>query len=193
MNPQEKYHLIHLSKGNKESLAFLHRKYRAKIFHYCLQFVRNREVAQEITLDVFLKLWEKRSIIKTDRSVDHFLFKITKDFSISYLRKISKHAHLRKQYVENYFQSLGNSVEEQLLMKEDLQIAKQAIDSLPPRCRQVFQLRYSEDLSLMQIAEELNISINTVKKQLRKGTNLVKSYLKANADLVFFLILGNLI
>lgn len=194
MNPQEYHHLIHLSKGNKESLAFFHREYRSKVFHYCLQFVRDREVAQEITLDVFLKLWEKRSILHTDRSINGILFKITRDFSLTYLRKVAKDDRRRKEFVEHYILTVDHCpVEEQIFIKEGMKIAKQAIDELPPRCRQVFQLRYSEERSLKQIAEELNISINTVKKQLRKGTHIVKDYLRANADLVFSLILTLLI
>ena len=144
-------------------------------------------------MDVFLKLWEKRAKLITDRSVNGILFKITRDFSLTYLRRVAKDARLRKEFVENYMLSVDNCpVEEQIFMKEGMKMAKQAIDGLPPRCRQVFQLRYSEELSLQQIAEELNISINTVKKQLRKGTHTVKDYLRANADLVFFLILAQL-
>lgn len=194
MNPQEHHHLIHLSKGNKESLAFFHREYRAKVFHYCFRFVRDREVAQEITLDVFLKLWEKRAKLEQDRSVNGLLFKITRDFSLTYLRKVAKDDRKRKEFVDHYMVSVENCpVEEQIFMKEGLKIAKQAIDGLPPRCRQVFQLRYGEDLSLKQIADELNISIHTVKKQLRKGTHTVKDYLRAHADLVFSFILFQLL
>lgn len=191
MSPQEHHHLIHLSRGSKESLAFFHREYRSKVFHYCHKFVRDREVAQELCLDVFLKLWEKRSKLDTDRSVNGLLFKISRDYSLTYLRKVARSERLRKEFVENYILSVENCpVEEQIFMKEGMKIAKKAIDGLPPRCRQVFQLRYSEERSLKQIAEELNISINTVKKQLRKGTHIVKDYLRANADLVFFFIIA---
>lgn len=193
MDPQEKYHLTLLSQGKKEALAFLHDKYWAKIFQYCLQFVRSKEVAQEISLDVFLKLWERRSIVKSDRSVSGLLFKISKDYCISYLRKVAKDASLHREFIENYFHRLDNPVEEQLILKERLQIAKQVINTLPPRCRQVFQLRYTEGLSLKQIAAELNISTNTVKKQLKKGTDIVKESLSVNADLVFIMIIANLI
>lgn len=193
MEAQEKHHLIHLSKGSKQSFAFLFEKYRSKVYHYCFQFVRSREVAQEITLDVFTKIWEKHTTIQATQSISGLLLKITRDLSISYLRKAARDTALRKEFVQNYLQSLDNPLEEQLFLKEGMQIAKQAIDGLPPRCRQVFQLRYSEGFSLKEIAEELNISISTVKKQLRKGTLIVKAYLEANTDLVFMFILGQLI
>lgn len=193
MDIQERYHLIQLSTGSKESLAFLFQKYNSKVYHYCFQYVRSKEVAQEITMDVFLKVWEKRSMIKADSPLGGLLFKITKDASISYLRKAARDVVLRKEFVQHYLQSLENPLEDHLLFKEGIQIAKQAIATLPPRCRQVFLLRYEEDFSLKQIAEELNISVSTVKKQLSKGTLIVKSYLESNADLVFVLIVGHLV
>jgi RNA polymerase sigma-70 factor (ECF subfamily) len=132
-------------------------------------------------------------VIRTDTSINGLLFKITKDFSISYLRKAAKDVELRKAFIQNYLHSLDNPLEEQLFLKEGLQIAKKAIDSLPPRCRQVFQLRYTEGFSLKQIAQELNISVSTVKKQLKKGKLIVKAHLEANSDLVFLLIVGQLV
>lgn len=193
MDLREQHHITHLSTGDKSSLTFLFGKYHGKVYHYCLQFVRSQEIAEEITLDVFLKVWEKRSTLKTNRSLSGLLFKITRDLSISYLRKVSKDVNLRREFVANYLQTLDSPIEEALLMKEGIEMANEAIKGLPPRCKQVFQLRYSEGLSLKQIAEELNISTNTVKKQLSKGTHIIKGYLKANADLVFACILGQLL
>ena len=193
MDAQERHHLTLLSEGSKESFDFLFQKYNSKVYHYCFRFVRNREVAQEITLDVFLKIWEKRTAIKADYVLGGLLFKMTKDLSISYLRKAAKDINLRKEFIQHYFQSLDNPLEEQLLLKEGMQIAQQAIEGLPPRCRQVFHLRYGEGFSLKQIAEEMNISISTVKKQLSKGTQIVKAYLEANADLVFVFVLGQVV
>jgi RNA polymerase sigma-70 factor (ECF subfamily) len=193
MDAQEKHHLTQLSRGNKQSFAFLFEKYRSKVYFYCFQFVRSREIAQEITLDVFTRIWEKHATIESEQSISGLLLKITRDYSITYLRKAAKDLALRKEFVQNYLQSLDNPLEEHLFIKEGMQIAKQAIDGLPPRCRQVFQLRYAEGFSLKEIAEELNISISTVKKQLKKGTLIVRDYLEANTDLVFVLILGQLI
>ncbi len=193
MDAHEQHHLIQLSKGDKGGLASLHEMYSPKVFHYCLQFVRNQEVAQEITLDVFLQVWKKRSIIQTNRPLGALLFKITKDYSISYLRKVAKSGALRKEFIESYVLSLESPVEKELFLNEGLKIAREAIDGLPPRCKEVFQLRYHEDFSLRQIAQELDISQSTVKKHLQKGKQIVKTYLSANADLIYFLFIGQCI
>jgi RNA polymerase sigma-70 factor (ECF subfamily) len=193
MDATEQYHLIQLTQGNKESFVFLHRRYQSRIYRYCYQFVRNEEAAQEITSDVFVKIWEKRAGIRIEQAIAGLLFKITRDLSLSYLRKVARDAALRKAYIEDYFESLTNPIEDEIFIREGLQIANQAIASLPPKCRLVFRLRYFSGLSLQQIAEELNISTNTVQNHLSKGTRIVKTHLQANSDLVFLVFLHQLI
>lgn len=188
MDAKEKHHLISLKKGNKESFVFLHRKYQSKIYHYCYRFVRREEIAQEITSDVFIKLWEKRSAIRADHPVSGLLFKITKDLSMSYLRRIARDSDLRKAYIAHYLEHSTHYVEEELFVREGLDMARQAIATLPPKCRLIFRLRYFFDLSLQQISEELEISPNTVQNHLGKGKKVVKAYLRANSDLVFALM-----
>jgi RNA polymerase sigma-70 factor (ECF subfamily) len=187
MDLQEKLHLIQLSRGNMESFVYFHKKYQAKVYQYSLRFVRNKEIAEEITSDVFLKLWEKRTQLKTDNSLDGLIFKITKDYSISYLRKVAKSKSLRNLYIQNYLSSTVNPIEEAYFLRENLAIATAAIEQLPPKCKEVFRLRYMDNLSLIQIAEKLKISSNTVQNHLQKGKQIVKSYLQQHSDLVLFI------
>jgi RNA polymerase sigma-70 factor (ECF subfamily) len=171
--------------GNKQSFVYLHEKYQSKVYFYCLKFVGNREVAEEITSDVFVKVWQKREEIQTDLNFSGLLLKITRDFALSYLRRVARNADQRKAFIDHYFQCLNSPVEEQIYLKEGMAIADRAIENLPPKCRQVFRLRYLDGLSLKQIAEELHISTNTVQNHLQKGTHIVKSYLQEHSDLVF--------
>lgn len=185
MHSDDKYHLEGLVNGKKDSFVYFHKKYQAKVFHYALKLVRSKEVAQEITSDVFVKIWEKRAMLHTEVTIEGLLFKITRDYAFSYLRKVSRDAKLREDYVRQYFESVQNPIEELLYLKEGLAIADKAIEALPPKCRLVFRLRYFDELSLRQISEELNISTNTVQNHLAKGTRLVKDYLQANSSIVF--------
>lgn len=192
MDLKERFHLQRFVKGDKKSFVFLHERYQSKVYYYCLKFVGNREVAEEITSDVFVKLWQKRDEIRKEIPVSGLLFKITRDHAMSYLRQVAKHADLKSAFIEQYFAPLFSPIEEQLYFKEGMEIAGRAIENLPPKCRQIFRLRYLEGLSLRQIADELHISPNTVQNHLQKGTRLVKGYLQQHSDLVFFLLLCHL-
>ncbi|MEM6697075.1 MAG: RNA polymerase sigma-70 factor [Bacteroidota bacterium] len=190
MSTQEKIHLINLTTGDKEAFIWLHKRYQTKVYQYVLKFVKAKELAEEITSDVFVKLWQKRASIRTDVSIDGLLFKITKDYCLSYFRKIARNKKLRQEFIDNYIEQYTDDIEDQIYYKEGLELAGEAIRKLPPKCRLVFQLRYFNDLSLQQIAEELNISKNTVQNHLNKGTHLVKAFLKTNSDLVFLVIVA---
>jgi len=82
-------------------------------------------------------------------------------------------------------------VADDILFIEYHAIAREAIDRLPPRQRQIFELRTREDLSLNEIAVYLGISLAAVKKQLYAAINFIKTYLRRHAGwltgLVFFL------
>ena len=190
MSAQEKIYLINLTTGDKKAFVWFHKRYQTKVYSYVLKFIKDKEIAEEITSDVFVKLWQKRTSIQTDTPIDGLLFKITKDYCLSYFRKIARNKKLRQEFINNYIEHHANNVEDEIYYKEGLELASEAIKKLPPKCRLVFQLRYFNDLSLQQIAEELNISKNTVQNHLNKGTNLVKTFLKTNSDLVFYAIIA---
>jgi len=184
MELREQQYLVNLVQGDKKSFAALYELYHAKVYCYCFRFVRNMEVAQEITSDVFVKLWEKRKTIDVNRPLGGLLFKISKDFCLDYLRKVSRDRRRRNIFIEQYLESSLNTLEDQLFFDEGMKIAQKAIESLPPRCKEVFHLRYFSGLTLLQISEELEISPNTVQNHLQKGNRQVRAYLRSHTDLV---------
>ncbi|GAB5554170.1 MAG: RNA polymerase sigma-70 factor [Saprospiraceae bacterium] len=189
MDVIEQKYLVNLVNGDKQSLWYFYEKYHAKIYRYTFTLIRNKEAAEEITSDVFVRIWKKRAVLNVEKGVDHLMFKITKDFCRDYLRKVARDTALREAYICQCLTSNNKTVEEDLTFKENLQIATQAIEKLPPKCRQVFRLRYDQEMSLLQIANELGITTSTVQKHLHKANKLVRNYLKMHSDLVFFLLL----
>lgn len=191
MDRIEQVNLEKLKKGNKECLYFFHEKYHEKVYHYSYTFVKNKEVAEEITSDVFVRIWKIRDRVDISKGIDHLMFKITKNFCIDYLRKVSRNSALREDYLRQCMASRSTIIEEQYSFREHLAIAKQAIAKLPPKCRKVFLLRYDQELSLQQIAGELDIAVSTVQKHLHKGTKFVRNYIKSHTDLVFLALIYN--
>lgn len=189
MEQREKYHLDQLVEGKKESFAVLYTLYYSKVYHYCFRFIRSKEICQEITSDVFIRIWEKRALIDPNRPLGGLLMKISRDYCLDYLRKMARDESLRKSFIDQYIVGVQCVPYESLFMKEGMQMANQAISTLPPRCREVFHLRYFSGLSLIQIAEELKISPNTVQNHLQKGTRLVRTYLRSHTDVIAVLML----
>lgn len=176
-----KSHLRRLQLGDSKGFRWLFEHYHQKVFSYSLRFVKNRQVAEEITSDVFLKLWEKRSQIQTEGSLQQLLLTITRGMAIDHLRKVARTSKSQESYWLNYQSHIPESVEEEKF-EENLAAIHEAMKGLPPKRRKVFELRYKEELSYQQIAQMLNVSPNTVKVHLNKATKYLKQQLEIHYE-----------
>ena len=174
---KEYYHLEELRKGSKESFTWIFDKYHSQIFHYCWKFLKQKNIAEEATIDVFIILWKKRHIINSNNYIKSFLYKVATDTSINYLKKIASSQRVRETFMENYFSLTQENGESILIEKEKLQGVEDIIDTLPPRRKQIFKMRYMEGKDNHTIATQLKISLNTVKSQLVKAKHELKKQL----------------
>jgi len=185
---KEAFHLLKVQNGDIDSFRWVYDEYKGKVFHYCFRYIRQKEVVDEITSDVFVKFWEKRYRINVELSASGLLFKMARDYCIDYLRKTARTKELRDLFLNHYEESLVNSVEEEIHFRESMQVIGQVINTLPPKRKQVFQMRYQNDMTNAQIAKELDISPNTVKVHLAKASNFIRSYLFTHSDVVYTLV-----
>ena len=193
MENSEKYHIQKLQSSCKVGFKWLYDKYHSKLYYFILKLVRNTETAEEITSEVFLRLWQKREAIDPAGSISGLLFKIARDCSMGHLRKIARKSDLREAYIQQYTKNISaNTSEDDLFFKEYMALAENAINQLPPKGKQVFIMRYKEHLDLHQIAAKLDISPNTVKVHLNRSSRAVKEYLRLNSDLIFILLAATL-
>lgn len=147
-----------------------------RLFRISYYYVKHEEWAQEIVLDVFMRLWEQRSKLPEINNIEDYCFILTKNASLNYLEKESRHTtQTSEQLPEPSDQS--NSPEEVLISEELFARYVKVLDRLPERCREVFIRIREEKQSYAQVAEELEISIKTVDAQLQKATTRLKEIL----------------
>ncbi len=185
---KEKLYLNQLKQGNINSFRLLYLHYHERVYRFCLSFTKSPQDAEEITADVFVRIWEKRAIIDPGQTLQPLLFKITKDLTWNYLKRVSRKENLKQVFFQNYFQTTHNSTEEDFLFGEYMEILDQAVSELTPQQRKVFTLRYLRGKELNQIARELSISRNTVKVHLANSKRLVMNYLKVHADICWVVV-----
>ena len=179
---EEYRHLSALKTGDQSSLKWVYAKYFQIIFLYCKKLIGIEVLAEEATSEVFLTLWEKRSIITTDQSIQPFLYHIAKVKAYDYLKKIANDQRLQNQFLLSH--SVGNSKsgEHLLIEKEQLEAISKLVETLPPQRKAIFKMRYFEGKDNSKIAEQMQISINTVKVQLVKARRHLKQQLALNPD-----------
>ena len=171
----------HNNQGRDQEVLFssLFRKHEHKLYTLALRLTKSDQVAKDIIQDVFLKLWEHKEEIRTILNVEAWLYRVTENKIIDFLRKAAADTRLKKIVWTNV-QQIINEAELHVAAKEYNQIIQRAIDQLPPQRKLIYQLNKEDGLSYQQIAEELNISRHTVKNQLFSAVQSVRSYISKN-------------
>lgn len=185
MTESEVRKLLRQMKNNDSQRAF-RRFYDMtydRLFRIAYYYTKHEEWAQEIVIDVFMKLWEQRDRLPQISSIEDYCFVLTKNASLNFLSKESKYddaVPLDSQ--QNQYNELSDSPEDELISDELFGVYVKALDRLPERCREVFISIREEKKSYAQVAEEMNISTKTVDAQLQKATiklkELIDHYLK---------------
>ncbi|MGV8093475.1 MAG: RNA polymerase sigma factor [Mangrovibacterium sp.] len=179
---------------NEDYTAFdgLFKRYSERIFAFVFSISKDSFIAEEITQTVFVKVWEKRMQIDEHFSFRSFLFRITYNETISYLRK----EKAEKKRIESFTSSrsyLSNETEYLVEFKSQETLAREIIDRFPERRKQIFKLSREQGLTNKEIAEQLQISVKTVENQMNSALKVLKVKLGPSniPYLLFFLIIGN--
>ena len=161
--------------------------YYSRMFRFAKEYVLFDEDDENVVQDVFLLLWEKREVLDIQVSLGSYLFSLVKNRSLDYLR--------HKVVAEEYRQELTFKLSalEQLnytfTSEEDIeQAVTKAIDKLPERCREIFLKSRIEGMKYREIADELDISMNTVENQMSIALKKLRIELKDYLPLLLFLI-----
>lgn len=162
-----------LKSGDEKALEkFVHINL-PKVFNFSFSLLKSKEEAEEVSQDVFIKFWDNREKLDLDLSVDHLLFRIAKNLTLNKIRDIQKHKH---SLTVSEDLLIGNSTMEDILFKEMETTLLKAIEELPPKRKAIFELSRFKGLSNKEIAQQLNISVNTVEGQIRKAIKTIHSY-----------------
>ncbi|WP_158973671.1 RNA polymerase sigma factor [Cellulophaga sp. L1A9] len=178
----ENFLIKELSKGNNKAFRKLFDRYRNDLYKYSLSMVHSKSYAEEIVQDVFMKVWVKRASLNSELSFKSYLFTITRNNSIKFLKKA---ANNKKLCEEIFYKTQKFSNPTDLHIREsELDLLKQkALDRLSPKRRIIFEMSRNENKSYEEIAEELNISISTVRNQMSKSLEILRDIILKNKDI----------
>lgn len=154
-----------LKQDDLKALQYLFDTYYKELVRYSIKFVMNKEIAEEIVQDVFIRIWNNRDTIIIGKSIDAYLFTSVKNGSINYLK--SKYARIRFVDLDDTgMLPVHQTAEDDIITGELKKALKQAVHCLPPKCKIIFNLSRNAGLSNEKIANQLNISRKTVQAQI---------------------------
>jgi RNA polymerase sigma-70 factor (family 1) len=152
------------------------------LFHFSYSFVKSKQVAEELVSDVFIKLWQIRSQLNAIDNLKLYLFGITKNFSRSYLARVSKNLSIQLDDMDLNETDIESVIEfknpeDLYISKETIKNVMRAIQGLPPQCQIIFSLVKVEGLKYKEVARLLDISMFTVRNQVAIATKKIEELL----------------
>jgi RNA polymerase sigma factor (sigma-70 family) len=153
----------------------LYWRYHQAVYANVLKLTKEADAAKDIVQEVFITLWEKRSSLDKNQSVSGWLFVVSYNKSVSYLKKRLKLAIINDGFSEGLYMSEEPSFH---LREDQFQLLEEAVEQLSPQKKKVFELCKLQGKTYEMVASELHISKHTVKEYLSAAMVNVKDYIQ---------------
>ncbi len=148
-----------------------------------MKYVADLDEAKGLVHEVFIAMWEKLETLPEDTNFRSYLYTAVRNRSLNYLRDMK-----RQVMIDHVPEDLLSVENDDLVAKElELEI-EMAIQSLPEKCRMVFELNRMEGLKYSQIAEKMAISVKTVEAHMSKALSILRERLGEFLSVLFFMI-----
>lgn len=154
-------------------LDALFKEYYDRLVYFSLQLIRDKDQAEDIVQDAFIKYWNQReTVIQNKIAIKNFLYSTVRNASLNTIR--------HNKVIEGYIQQQGNTepeeppVIEAIITAETVAEIHSAIHTLPANYKKISVMGFFDGKKNHEIAEELDMSINTVKKQKQRALQLLR-------------------
>lgn len=174
-----------LKEGKEVAFDYLFRTRYKNLCRFAATFVICFDVAEDIVQEVFEKIWKKSTRIDEEESIDSYLFVAVRNACFTFLKNKRERVDLEavKQNLET---------PEEVIEFDTLELNRlwREIDNLPVQCKIVFKLVVLEDMKYKDVAEYLDVSINTVKTQMKIAYKTLREKLRQDQFSLFLLLFG---
>jgi len=182
MKQQTSFNTDLIKKGDKAEFGKVYFEFFDVLYALSVQYTSDQFVAESIVQDAFTRLWEYHENLLPHTNVRNFLYTVTKNLSLNYLRDqkvIWKHLNQLKSYEYRYAIESLNGLGSSFLEFEELKNrADQAIEQLPEELKNVFKMNRIESMKYREIAEKLQISEKTVEARMTRALRILRTELK---------------
>ena len=184
-NARNDFNLVAKAKeGDQKAYAEIMQRYKDSIYFMALKMVNNKDDAMDLTVDTCAKSFENLDKYNPEYAFSTWLFRIATNNSIDFIRKkrlnvISLDTLFEEEGNDKYLQvrAEGLNPEEISIRKQESEKLKNMVEQLPLRYRTLIILRYYDELSYEEIAQQIDIPLGTVKAQLFRARDLMANIL----------------
>ncbi len=175
-----------VKEDDEQAFAMLMDRYKRPVYHMVLKMVRNVDDAEDLTIEAFAKAFKNLHRFKKDYTFSTWLFRIATNNAIDFIRKKRLETmSLDTSFTDDSGEAVQIDVEDKNLNPQEVAIKSQKIEliqlfvtKLPAKYQRLVKLRYFEELSYEEIAQELDAPLGTVKAQLHRARELMYDLVK---------------
>ncbi|MBC9930517.1 RNA polymerase sigma-70 factor [Chitinophaga qingshengii] len=179
--------LLRLHHGEEDALRSLLDMLGPKVLAYCKKKVGNEEDAEELLLDIFLKLWHFREKIDQTADIQVLLFTIARNHILNFIRRKATRQLATMEPSEALLHP-EDVIRQRMDYKELHCQYLQVLDKLGEKQRTVFRMSREEGLSHREIADKLGISVRTVEAHIHSSLKVIRTELKDAYILIVLLL-----
>jgi RNA polymerase sigma-70 factor (ECF subfamily) len=183
LSATDKYLIGSIKDGDRKAFEWLFKIYYSDLCKYAANLVLNETIAEDLVMDIFVKLWEAEDKLSINTSLSGYLFTSVHNHCLNYLtRKHRRFTELNTETVDklNKLIPAGDNagVSEGIDVVVLSRKIEKCIDELPDESKKIFLMSRTEELPNKEIAARLGISENTVKVQIYRALKKMKTFLK---------------
>lgn len=165
-----------------DDFGIIYDRYAEKVYHKCISFVKDLDLAQDLTHDIFLKVFVNLSRFSHKSKFSTWLYSLTYNFCIDYLRKNNKVRNETDETLTNIPDNEDDRNEKELLSLRAERLAI-VLDLMNPDDKAVLLMKYQDDMSVKDIEDALMISESAVKMRVKRArSKAVELYYKTYQD-----------
>ena len=176
-----------------KDLTDVFQKKQERFILYAYSYVRDRHEAEDIVMNAFTTIWEKREQLQTHTNINALLLTAIKNRCLNHLEHLQvkmraeqKISNIKQKEINLRIASLEACNPDKIFCSEIQELLNKTISNLPDTSKRVFLLSRRNDLTNKEIAQELNISIKTVEFHMTKSLKILKEKLRDYSLAVFF-------
>jgi RNA polymerase sigma-70 factor (ECF subfamily) len=174
---------LRISEGEEPAFRRLFEMYRERLFIFASQISHSTVDAEEIVQDIFLKLWENRTQLSHVSYPRKYIYTMARNRALDHLTSIARN----KKAIEAIYVNItgaNNATEELLQAQESQQLIYKALAKLPEKKQTIFWLSRRDGLTHQEIAQRMNMSVQTVKNNLTDILKYVRIYLSGHSEIL---------
>lgn len=184
--------LSKIADGDQRAFRVIYDSYYHRIYGYGLHLLKSQPLAEELVQHTFLKIWVLGEKLKKINHLESYLITTSRNHALDVLRRRKLEVRVSRESSKDWSES-HNDTEEEIMLNDTRRVLDEAIESLAPQQKRVFQLCRQQGLKYEEAAKELNLSPATVQSYMKLALSALRKHLAHRTDLIILCVVFKLI